>query len=112
VAAEVASFKATLKAVAVKAMAQVLAKADLATAAHAKKAALAVVVGKAKAADKVAQAANPTHCAPALTPWASAVATVAVVAEAVDAIANPVAVAVGVLTRCAPALAVSNKLIL
>lgn len=97
-----------VEAVVGKVMAKV-ARAGLATTAHAKKAAPAVVVGKAKAADKVAQAVNPTRCAPALTPWASAVGTAAVEAVAVMAeVANPVE-AVGALTRCAPTLAASNN---
>jgi hypothetical protein len=68
-----------------------------------------VAVGKAKAADKVGQAANPTRCVPALTPWVSVVATAAVEAVEVAAVVANRAVAAGVLTRCAPALAASNK---
>lgn len=53
------------------------------------------------------KAANPTPFAPVLTHWASAAATAVAVAAA--EVVNPV-VAVGALTRCARALAASNKL--
>lgn len=75
-------------------------------------------VATAKAAARVAlvrakgkaQAANPTRCAPALTRWANvATATTGGAVAAVQAAVAKVVVAAS--TRCAPATAVSNKVV-
>ena len=81
----------------------------LAATAHAVKAARVVVVVAAVKAAAVVKADSPIRYAPALTPWVSAVATAAVVAVEVAAVVANRAVAAGVLTHCAPALAASNK---
>jgi hypothetical protein len=109
----VASFKGMVKAVrvvkvAVSAMVQakvVRVKEALVGTARAAKA-VRVEVAAVKA---VVKAASPTLCVPVLMPWANAAVIVAVAVAEAAVVANPVA-AVGVLTRCAPALAASNKL--